>query len=67
LMTPNVGAGSRFNPAGGLFGYTLPGNGSFDVALGVTPASAGDDIAINVSAAPPGTYTAQIVLTLVQH
>lgn len=67
LITPNIGTAARFNPGAGIMEYTLTGDGTFDVALGVSPGSAAQDITVNVSTAPPGVYTGVITLTLFQN
>lgn len=68
LFTPDASAAVRFDPAGGLFGFTLTGSGGFSVQLGAQPISgAADDIMVNITGAPGGVFQGTIVATVVQH
>lgn len=57
----------QFDPAGGLFGFTLINTGGFSVTMGgASVTSAASDIQVNVGGAPAGTFVGQIVCTVVE-
>ena len=59
----------RFGPTAGLVGAMLTGSGGFAVWLGgpTHPASADQDVSVNLAGAGGGTYRGTIVVSVIQH